>query len=140
LLKFARRQGIGVLRVRGLGEGPEENAGLDAAGFSELLRAYADSLVKGGFDSGRLSVNADYHYSLLRLPRGVLFVSEKSKIVIALAAFAALSLAVIISFSKFQNQAIRRDRNSGKASPVSEEDLKDNVAGKAEEIPGVHGE
>jgi hypothetical protein len=140
LLKFARRAGAGILGVRGLGKGPEENAGIGAAELSELLGAYADSLAGGGFYSGGLGINADYHYSPVRLPRGVLFITEKSKIIIALAAFAASSLAAIIAFSKFRNRAARRDRDSGKASPVSEKDLEDNAAGKAEEIPGIHGE
>jgi hypothetical protein len=99
LPEFARELGIGVLRVRGLGEGSEEKAGnLSAAGLADLLRGYADSLIKGGFDSGKLTINVDYNYSLLRLPRGVLFISEKSKIIIALFAFAALNLAAVILF------------------------------------------
>ncbi|MDR1319028.1 MAG: hypothetical protein LBJ90_05335 [Treponema sp.] len=87
--------GKDALRVRGLGEGPEETA-LDAARLSELIGNYAASLDKEGFASGRLGVNADYNYSLIRLPRGVLVISEKTKILAALFSFAVINLAAVI--------------------------------------------
>jgi hypothetical protein len=97
LIKFVRGLDIGALRVRGMGQGPEENSGgLGAARLSELIGAYA--LDKGGFDSGKLTINADYNYSLVGLPWGVLFIPEKIKVLAALFAFAAINLAAVILF------------------------------------------
>jgi hypothetical protein len=94
-MKFIQDSDIGALRILGLGGGPEEKA-LDATRLSELIGNYAASLDQEGFASGRLGTNADYRYSLVRLPGGVLAVSEKTKILAALFVFAVINLAAVI--------------------------------------------